>query len=116
MNETQWSKWLRSITGETTERGIARKVGRSHTTVQRWIRNGVPHTIVWELVLRFHGDPVAACVVLGYVAAEEVSEFNYAAVAEYMPTVVLTEELHKRARKTYRDYPSIKLQKRTAIL
>lgn len=116
MDDTKWFRWLRKTTRERTARGIALRVGVSHTTVLKWIDSGVPHTRVWELVLRFNGDPVSACVVLGYVTPEDVPKFNYAAVVQYAPTVVLTEELHNRATTTKRDYPHIKLQKLRAEL
>jgi hypothetical protein len=116
MEATKWRRWLTKTTGEKSTRAIARKVGVSHTTVQRWIAEGVPHARVWELTLRFHGDPVAACVVLGYVSPEDVRLFNYEKVVEYAPTVVLTNELHNRAVTTKREYPHIKLQRLTAEL
>lgn len=116
VNEAQRLRWLKATTGEDGIRAIARKVGRSHTTVQRWLRHGIPHRIVWELTLRFDGDPVQACVVLGYVAPDEVPLFNYAAVAKYMPTYILAEELVERTRITRELYPHIKLQRLTAAM
>jgi len=65
--------------------------------VQRWVANGVPHTKVWELTIRFRGDPIAAFMVLGYVDEDDVPNFDFAAVVEYIPTSVLTDEVNRRA-------------------
>ena len=99
MDDTKWARWLRTVTREDTVRGIARATGRSHTTVHRWLTGGVPPSIVWELTLRFRGDPIAALVVLGRINPDQVSQVNYAAIVKYADADVLTGELHSRAMR-----------------
>lgn len=99
MEETKWAQWLRSLTHEDTERGIARVVGRSHTTVQRWASKGVPVQTVWELTVRFKGDPIAALVLLDRVKPEQVQLLNFAAMLRYADADLLTAELHSRAMR-----------------
>ena len=93
----KWEDWLRATTHEESGRDIAKAVGVSHTTVQRWIRTGVPPPTVWELTLRFRGDPVAALIVLGRITPEQVAELNFPAALRYVPEDELTAELHRRA-------------------
>lgn len=116
VDDTKWLRWLRTVTRVHTQREIARKVGVSHTTVQRWVANGVQPDTVWQLVVRFNADPIQALVVLGRLEPDQVQHINWARVAEYMPTTVLTEELHKRATTTRREHPHIKLQKLEAAI
>lgn len=99
MDDTKWVRWLRAVTHEDTERGIARAVGVSHTTVQRWVSKGVPPQTAWELTVRFKGDPIATLVVLGRVAPEDVSQLNFAAIMRYADADLLTAELHSRAMR-----------------
>lgn len=116
MDDTKWLRWLRTVTRVQSQRDIAQKVGVSHTTVQRWVANGIQPATVWQLVVRFQADPIQALVVLGRLEPDQVQDINWAKVAEYMPTVVLTEELHRRALTTKREHPHIKLQKREAVV
>lgn len=97
MDDTKWVRWLRTVTGEETVRGIARAAGVSHTTVQRWVTKGVPPQTVWELVVQFRGDPIAALVVLGRITVHQVADLNFGAVLPYVPEETLTSELHRRA-------------------
>jgi hypothetical protein len=99
LEDTKWARWLRTVTGQETVRGIARATGRSHTTVQRWMAKGVPPSIVWEISLRFRGDPIAALVVLGRVTPDQVNQINFAAIAKYADADILTAELHNRAMR-----------------
>ena len=112
MDETKWFRWLRAATRETTIRGIARAAGVSHTTVRKWIAQGVPPDRAWDIAVRFRTDPIELLVLFGRIEPGQVPDLNYAAIAQYVPTFVLTEELHRRAETTRREYPHIKLQKR----
>jgi len=97
MCEHNWREWLTNLTGEDSERKIARKVGRSHTTVQRWLAHGVPAQAVSELTARFGGDPIEALVLTGWLKDEHVAGLNYAALVKYVPADVLANELARRA-------------------
>jgi hypothetical protein len=103
----RWANWLRDVTGEDTVRGIARKVGRSHTQVQRWIAKGVPPDTVWEITLRFKADPVSALIALGRVTPEQVPQLNWAEIVRYAPAEVLTAELHNRTVTALRARPEV---------
>ena len=105
MCERNWRAWLSSVTGEDSTRGIARKVGRSHTQVQRWIANGVPPSVVAELTTRFHADPIEALVLTGWLDDEHVPHLNYTALVEYIPVQVLAKELSRRAAIYSRTRP-----------
>jgi hypothetical protein len=99
LDDLQRAQWLCTVTGETTMRGVARKVGVSHTTVQRWINSGVPPSTVWDITLRFNGDPIAALVVMGRIEPDEVQRLNLAAIVRYADADILTAELHARAMR-----------------
>lgn len=90
---------MRSLTHEDTERGIARAVGCSHTTVQRWAAKGLSPQMVWDLTVRFRGDPIAALVLLERVRPDQVQLLNFAAVMRYADADLLTAELHSRAMR-----------------
>ena len=96
---SRWGCWLREITHEETIRGIARAADVSHTTVRRWIAEGVPPSTVWELTIKFRGDPIMALVILGRITPEQVSQINFAAAVRYADADVLTGELHRRAMR-----------------
>ena len=106
-DSTQWLQWLIATTGEKSTRGIARRVGVSHTTVQRWALTGVPPQRAWELTVRFRGDPIATLVILGRVAPDEVSHLNFGAIVRYAPAQALTKELHARTEQVLTARPEI---------
>lgn len=106
-DSTQWLRWLIATTGETSTRGIAKRVGVSHTTVQRWAHSGVPPQRAWQLTLRFKGDPIATLVILGRVGRNEVPHLNYAAIVRYAPAQTLTKELHDRTVRVLSAAPEI---------
>lgn len=115
MEESKWIRWLTDLTGETKIRGIARRVGVSHTTVARWKRQGMSADKVWQLTLRFRGDPLAAMVLLGRIDESEVHALNWEAIVRYAPIEVLSEELASRISAGARMYPkeAESLQKRS---
>lgn len=115
MEKSKWFRWLSATTHETSSRGIARKVGVAHTTVQRWATNGMTADKVWELTRRFHGDPIAALVLLSRVDDADIPDLNWAAVVKYVPIDVLADEIAARIAEGARRYPreAESLQKRT---
>lgn len=105
MEETKWFRWLRSLTKESSERAMAKRVGVSHTTVQRWVRSGVPPNTAWKLCVRFKGDPIQLIVLLGKIQPEHVPVLNWYAVVRYVPAEVLTAEVHARTVRVLRETP-----------
>lgn len=93
----EWIAWLQRTTGETSARGIARKVGRSHTTVIRWQREGVPPDAVVDAAIALDADVFEALVAAGWLSPEEVSRVNLDVTLRQIKTVRLTAELHRRA-------------------
>ena len=106
-DSAKWLHWLAATTGETSIRGIAKRVGVSHTTVQRWALSGVPAQRAWELTVRFNGDPIATLVILGRVTQDQVPHLNYAAIMRYAPAQALTKELHDRTVHVLSAQPEI---------
>lgn len=105
MEDTKWSRWLRTVTKEDSVRGIARAAKVTHPTVTRWISKGVPPAKVWELTVRLHGDPIEALIVLGRITPAQVADLNYAALLSYAPEQALTWELHRRATQRHEEWP-----------
>jgi hypothetical protein len=97
MDEQERHNWLVSVTGEDKVRGIARKVGVSHTQVQRWIREGIPPSRIAELTVRFGADPIEALVLSEWLEDEHVEHLNYQALVKYVPVQILAGELMHRA-------------------
>ena len=97
MQQTVWRDWLRHLTGETTTRGIAEKVGTSHTTVQRWINRGIPPRHVFDLAARFQADIYKALVMFEWLEDGDVERMNITTALRHYPEDALTAELHRRA-------------------
>lgn len=114
LGETDWSRWLRDVTRETSIRGIASATGVTHTTVRKWLLHGVPPDRAWSIAVKFRADPIELLVLLDRITPEQVGDLNYRAIVEYAPTTILTEELHKRATTVRRDHPNISLHKQRA--
>lgn len=98
-------RWLRQATGKETIRAIATQSGVSHTTVQRWLKNGIPAGALWELIVRFRTDPIEALVVWGFLEDARVAGINYEALVKYAPLEVLTAELNRRALEYRKKNP-----------
>jgi len=116
LDDAKWERWLRTVTHENSVRGIARATGRSHTTVQRWVANGVPVQTVWELTLRFRSDPVQALIVLGRLTPEQVPRLNWAEIVRYAPAEVLTAELHGRTVTALTARPEVDPKRRATAV
>jgi len=115
MGESHWERWLRTVTRETSMRGVARKIGVSHTTVQNWVRNGVPTEKVAEITHRFGADPIEALVLTGLVREEHVPHLNYEEIVKYVPVEVLAGELSRRATLYSQTRPDPMRKVRTSI-
>ena len=116
MAETKWAHWLYQLTGELTERGIAKRVGVTHTTVQRWVRSGVPPSRAYELCVRFKGDPFEVMVLIGRMQPHDVQSLNWEAIVRYAPASVLSAELHSRTVTATSMEPTIDPRKWTVAV
>ncbi|WP_350347212.1 hypothetical protein ABIQ69_11285 [Agromyces sp. G08B096] len=87
-------EWLRRITGQTTIRGIARSLGRDHTTVGRWVKEGFTLDAVVRISLERDADPYQALDEIGWL---EEHDSDGMPALQRVPTERLTAELHRRA-------------------
>lgn len=83
------------MTGESSSREIGRKLGRSHATIQRWSKNGIPPRAVLQLVAEHGYDLFDALEALGWLSPEERAKI--APTIEKLPTPELTAELRRLA-------------------
>jgi hypothetical protein len=86
--------WVRRITGAHSQRGIATELGRSHTTIARWVREGITLSTILEICVVTGTDPYAAFDELGITT---VAGLPRGSALQLVPTVRLTQELHRRA-------------------
>ena len=89
--------WLQEVTGETSLRGIASKVSRSHSTVHRWIHEGMPPDVVVDVAIKVNVDIITALVAAGWVTESERENLNLDETLRRLPAVKLTGEIHRRA-------------------
>ena len=112
-DQLHWARWLRMITGETTVRAIARRVGVSHSTVHRWMSKGIEPEKAAELAVRFYADPIEAAVLTGWLREDDVANLNYEALVRYVPVEFLAAELHRRAHGYSQTRPDTMRKTRT---
>lgn len=92
-------KWLRELTGATSYREIAVRLGRSHTTINRWAKDGIPPHTVLRLVVEHEVDVFDALEALGWMSPEERARIaptiDHLPDAESLPTDALTAEVYR---------------------
>jgi hypothetical protein len=86
--------WLHRVTRETSHRGIARRLGVSHTTVARWIRDGLTLPHILDVCVALDIDPYDALEELGI---SEVPGHPRGVGLRLVSTIRLVEELQRRA-------------------
>lgn len=92
MNE-RWAEWVRLTTGDATSRQVGRRIGHSHTTALKWMRDPSPEAVI-AFALAYDADVITALVAAGWLNDVDESE---AAIIRKLSTVKLTAELHRRA-------------------
>ena len=103
MCDTSWGEWLRATTGGKSSRDLAARVSValqrdvSHTTIQRWMKSGIPPDVVFELSAWFKVDPTTAVIQMGWMTLDDVRRANLGFLMPLIPTETLTAELHRRA-------------------
>ncbi len=100
MDTPETASWLTSITGETTARRIAAKLNRSHTTVSRWMRGGIPLVSLVHLCVERRLDLPAALVGVGVIT--DADSRRLPRNLTVVQTWELTAELHRRAVQSRR--------------
>lgn len=99
MNQKQRWEWLVRVTGEDTGRKVGRVLHVSHSTIQRWVHTGnMPAEKLITTIVEFKLDPLEACVIWGLLKDDDVPNFNWEAIAHYIPADILAGELHARSR------------------
>lgn len=94
---SEWTEWVARVTGGETSRQVGERIGRSHTTALRWMRDGASPEAVIGLALAYEADVVEALVVSGWLAAKDVRRLNLGLALRQLPPTNLTGELHRRA-------------------
>lgn len=88
-------RWLRQLTGETSTREIGKRIGRSHATIQRWAKYGIPPRAVLQLVVEYERDLYDTLEALGWLTSDDRAKI--APHAEQLPIEELTAEVHRLA-------------------
>lgn len=92
MNE-RWAEWVRLTTRDATSRQVGQRIGHSHTTALKWMRDPSPEAVI-AFAVAYDADVITALVAAGWLNDVDESE---AAIIRKLPTVKLTAELHRRA-------------------
>lgn len=97
-----WDKWLRRITGDATQAEIAKRIGVSRATVQRWaVRKVIDPETVLKLARAYRVDPVEGLLAGGWLSLEDISMDGFRAVLQQAPTLFLVQELLTRAEASH---------------
>lgn len=100
----EWVAWARDVTCDASARAIAARIGRSHTTVSRWLRDGGSADAVIAIAVGYGAPVVRSLVEMGYLSPEEAERVNVSDMLRTLPNVALTNELHRRAIAFRRIY------------
>jgi hypothetical protein len=92
MNE-EWTVWVRETTGDAPSRAVAERIGRSHTTALKWMRDPTLEAVI-AFALAYDADVITALVAAGWLNSVDESQAN---IVRNLSTVKLTAELHRRA-------------------
>ena len=92
-----WGGWLRHTTGAQSTRDIAIRCNVSHTTVQRWIRSGIPPDVVFRIGIAFRADLYQTVIDMGWVSGDDLIGADWSKILPHIPYTALTEEVHRRA-------------------
>ena len=92
-----WGGWLRDTTGAQSTRDIATRCNVSHTTVQRWIRSGIPPDAVFRIGIAFRADLYQTVIDMGWVSGADLISADWSKILPHIPYTALTEEVHRRA-------------------
>jgi len=93
----EWVSWVNVTTRGASNRAIAARIGRSHTTVSRWLRDGGSADAVIAIAVGYGAPVVRALVDMGYLRPEDAERVNITDVLRTVPNVALTAEVHRRA-------------------
>jgi hypothetical protein len=95
----RFTAWIGKSTGDASARAIAGKVGKSHTVVAKWLREGeMPCYAVLDLARAYDADPIEGLLAAGYLTIEDLMRVGVPAAVKAAPTEMLIEELAARSR------------------
>lgn len=94
---SDWEDWVRKATGGATSRQVGQRIGHSHTTALKWMRDGASPEAVIALAVAYNADVIGALVAAGWLPAEDVANLNFDAALRRLSSVKLTAEIHRRA-------------------
>lgn len=90
------TEWVAETTANASARQIARRLNRSNDSVSRWLRKGaMPAEVIIQISRVYNGNLLEGVLAGGVIGPEDV-ETAMPNLLRYAPTVVLTEELHRR--------------------
>jgi hypothetical protein len=101
--DTPVGLWLRSITGQETQQGIADHLGVDRATIYRWLKSGINIEAVINSARTCGTDPIQGLVTLGFLKKEESERHCAVGRASQMTLTMLLTEALDRAREIERD-------------
>lgn len=100
---TDWRTWLATITDHPPH-VISEKIGKSPSTVGRWMRNdSIPAGGAIEIARAYNADPVASLVASGWIKLDDIANGGVRNAITLAPTSCLLDELRRRGCVDKRD-------------
>jgi hypothetical protein len=93
----KFAAWVAVATGGASARQIGLRVGKSHTTVLRWLNDGTPPRAAILIAIAYRADPFAALIAADVIDEGEIPALASLTPLNRVPQVRLTAELHRRA-------------------
>ena len=91
-----WAEWVSRVTRGETSRQVGERIGHSHSTALRWMRDPSPDQVI-SLAVAYNADVVEALVAAGWLAEGDVGLLNLDVTLRRLSSVKLTRELYRRA-------------------
>jgi len=93
---SEWEKWVHKVTEGASSREVGERIGHSHTTALRWMKDGASPEAVIALALAYQADPIQAMVAAGWLRADLVKDLNLDGALKSLSTLKLAAEVHRR--------------------
>lgn len=96
------NEWVAETTDNSSARQIAHRLNRSNDSVSRWLRRGLmPAEVVVQIARIYSGNLLEGVLAAGVIGLEDV-ERAMPSLIRHAPSVLLTEELHRRTMREAR--------------